>query len=135
MNSMKLAVAALLALSSLAGCGGGPEGSYKFDKEAAKAELENEKDEAAKKFGQAMLEKMEMSIEIKKDGKYDAKVSMPSFKDPAKVEEQVESGEWKAEGNAITLKGKKDDLSCTLEGKKLSCSDKSGKQKLVFTKS
>ncbi len=134
MNLIKLAPLALVGLVGLVGCGG-PEGKYTLDKEATKAAIdagEGEKD--AKEFGKAILEAMDMSLELKSDGKYEAKTSMPSFKDKDKKEEKSETGDWSKDGDKITIKGK-EDMSCTAEGGKLTCKGKDGKGAFVFKKS
>lgn len=134
MNFIKLvAPFAMLALTGLVGCGG-PEGTWKLDKDAMKAEAEKEAkgDEKAKELASKMMEKFEMTLELKKDGKYDAKISMPSFKEEGKTEDKTESGTWKAEGENITLKDDKDEIKCKLEGSKMTCTE--GKQTFVFKK-
>jgi hypothetical protein len=123
---------ATVGLLALAACGG-PEGKYTLDKEATKAAIDAGKGEKdAKEFGKAMLEAMDMSIELKSDGKYESKSSVELIKD--KKKEETESGEWTKDGDKITLKGKKDPLSCKLESSKLVCSNKEGEPALVFKK-
>ncbi|MBL9021405.1 MAG: copper resistance protein NlpE N-terminal domain-containing protein [Myxococcales bacterium] len=143
MNFLKLAPVALASLALLAGCKGGPEGTYKLDKEsmktAMKAEIEKmpKEQQAGAELGMAIIEMMDMTIEIKSDGKYEAKTSMPDLmgKDKEAKKEETESGDWKVEGDKITLKGKKD-LTCKFDSSKIECEgDKKGAPSLVFKKS
>jgi NlpE N-terminal domain len=130
MKLIKLAPLAVVGLFALVGCG--PEGKYTLDKEATKAAIdagEGEKD--AKEFGKAMLEAMDMSIELKSGGKYDATSTVEMKKGEKK--EETESGDWSKEGDKITIKGKKDPMTCTLDSGKLNCG-KDGKTAFVFKK-
>jgi hypothetical protein len=108
-------------------------------KTAMKAEIEKmpKEQQAGAELGMAIIEMMDMTIEIKSDGKYEAKTSMPDLmgKDKDAKKEETESGDWKVEGDKITLKGKKD-LTCKFDSSKIECEgDKKGAPSLVFKKS
>ena len=133
MKLVKLAPVATLALLGLAGCGG-PEGKYTLDKDATKAAIDSGSDaKDAKEFGKAILEAMDMTIEIKSGGKFDATSSIEMEK--GKKEEKTESGDWTKEGDKLTLKGAKDPMTCTIEGSKLLCASGEKKGSFVFKKS
>jgi hypothetical protein len=140
MNLIKSASAAMLALSFLAGCGGGPEGMYSFDKENAKKAMEAEiakkpkEEQAFAGLALALIDALDMKLEIKSGGKWEMKMSAPSLggKDAEKKEES-ETGDWTVEGDTITLKGKKD-LKCKFDSKQLSCDAEKDGPPMVFKK-
>ncbi len=140
MKPVHLASVALVALSFLAGCGK-PTGTYKLDKEAIKtafkAELEKKSDEDKKmgEFGLALVDMLDVTLEVKDDGKYDMKTSMPSLTKKDEKKEETESGDWSVEGDTITLKGK-EEMKCKVGSGKLECGAK-GKDgpPLIFKKS
>lgn len=137
MKFSTLIPASLFALL-LAACGG-PEGTYKLDKDAMKKSLEAEtKDKDAAGFAAAMVEAMDISLELKSDGTVEMKSSMKLEKDkPAK--EETETGKWTKDGDTITLSGGKDnkDLKCKLVSGNLECEsgEKGAMGKMVFKKS
>ena len=134
-NSKLLACA--LAVVGLVGCGG-VEGTYKLDKDETKkaaeadiAKLPADQQEMAKKFGMAMADKMDATLELKKDNTLSMKMSMDG------KDSKEESGTWKKEGDDIVLTSDGKDIHCKKDGKKLSCVRKhaSGDSTTVFTKS
>lgn len=141
MKILKLAAAAALATSFLAGCGG-PEGKYKLDKEAMKKAMEAEIEKKPKeeqgfaKLAVAMIEAMDMELEVKSGGKFTMKSTMPSLGGDKKAEEKTDEGEWTLDGDKITLKGPKDSTTCKVDGKKIECSGKKdGDPGITFIKS
>lgn len=142
---MKLAttlVTMTLAALALAGCGGGgPEGTYKLDKaevkknaEAQIAKLPAEQQKFAQ-LGLAMIEAMDMSLELQPGGTLVMKSSMPSLdKDkPAKTDEK--KGTWKLDGDAVVIDDGKQPIKCNRGGGKLTCEGKKADDpKLVFVK-
>lgn len=133
MKLSKLLPLATFGLLSLAACSG-PEGKWTLDKDATKAAIDAGKGEKdAKEFGKALLDAMDMSIELKSDGKYESKTSMALKKDD-KAKEETETGEWTKDGDKITIKGKKDSMTCKVDSGKLSCANKDGETAWVFKK-
>lgn len=129
----KLISFASVGLLLLAGCGG-PEGTWTLDKDATKAAIDAGKGEKdAKEFGKALLDAMDMSIELKSGGKYEMKSSVELEK--GKKTDETESGDWTKDGDTVTLKGKKEDLKCKIESGKMSCSGKDDESAYVFKKS
>lgn len=121
------------------GCGG-PEGVYKLDKEAqkkaAEADLEK-KTGPEKEFGKALIgliDEMEETLELKKDGKAEIKTTMPDLMKKGEKKEEVESGEWKADGDTITIKIKDKETKCKRDGNKLECTGEKD-SKTFFVKS
>lgn len=138
MKRIKLAPVASVFALLLAACGG-PEGTYKLDKDAIKKAMEAEaKSEDEKKmlgFATAMIEAMDVTLELKSDGTADMKTSM---KMGEKAEETSEAGKWTKDGDTITISGGKDgkDVKCKHTGGGLECDagEKKG-PKLIFKKS
>jgi len=138
-------IAATLAIATfgLVGCGGGVEGTYKLDKAEMKKSMEAEvaklpaDQQAMAKLGVAMLDALDMSLELQAGGKLKAKTTMPSLdKDqPAKTKEQ--DGTWKMDGDAVVLdNGDGKPTKCTKGAGKLSCDpEKKGTPGFVFIKS
>ncbi len=139
------AVALTFTTLGLAGCGGGGvEGTYKLDKAEVKKSMEAElaklpeKEQGFAKLGLALIDAMDMSLELQPGGKLKAKSTSPSFEPskPAKTEEK--EGTWKAEGDKITLDtGDGKPLTCTKAGSRLNCTSatpKKGDPALVFVK-
>lgn len=140
MTLTKIVGTALLAFVGLAGCGGA-EGTYKLDKAEMKKSMEAEiaKLPAAQqgfaKLAIAMVDSMEVTVELQSGGKLKMTSSMPSFDKakPAKTEEKL--GTWKATGDAVELTADGKPLQCAKSGKKLTCtSDKKGEPSMVFIK-
>ena len=135
-----LGALALVALG-LTGCGG-PEGTYKLDKAEVKKAMEAdiakmpEKEQGMAKLGLAMIDAIDMSIDILPGGKLKAKSSMPSFDKakPPKTEEK--DGTWKKEGDSLVLdNGDGKPMTCAKAGNKLTCAgSKKGEPALVFVK-
>ena len=136
MKNSKLLVLALSAIGLVA-CGG-VEGTYKLDKEETKKSMEAEiakmpaDQQAFAKLGMAMADKMDATLELKKDNT----VSMTMTMD-GKPEGKEKSGTWKKEGDDVVLTSDGKDMKCAKSGKKLTCTDHhaSGDTTMVFTKS
>jgi len=138
------AAAASLAIATfgLAGCGGGVEGTYKLDKAEMKKAMEVEiakmpaDQQGFAKLALAMIDTMEMTMELQAGGKLKMKSSMPSLEagKPGKTEDK--DGTWKADGDSVVLTADGKPLKCAKAGSKLSCqSDKKGDPAMVFVKS
>ena len=133
-NSKLLACA--LAVVGLVGCGG-VEGTYKLDKDETKKAMEADiakmpaDQQAFAKLGMAMADKMDATLELKKDNTLSMKMSMDG------KDSKEESGTWKKEGDDVVLTSDGKDIHCKKDGKKLSCVRKhaSGDSTTVFTKS
>ena len=138
MKTIKWLCVLAFAGVGLVGCGG-VEGTYTLDKDATKkaseadiAKMPADKQQFAK-LGMAMMDSMDATLEIKKDGTATMKMSMGSDKG------KDETATWKKDGDKVVLtndKGK--DISCEKSGKKLTCveSHKSGDSTtMVFSKS
>ena len=136
MKNSKLLVVAL-AVIGLAGCGG-VEGTYKLDKEETKKSMEAEiakmpaADQQFAKLGMAMADKMDATLELKKDNTVSMKMTMEG-----KSDAKEKTGTWKKEGDDVVLTSDGKDMHCKKDGKKLSCVEKhqSGDSTMVFTKS
>jgi len=134
-NSKLLACA--LAVIGLVGCGG-VEGTYKLDKDETKKAMEAEiakmpaDQQAFAKLGMAMADKMDMTLELKKDNTVSMKMSMDG------KDSKEETGTWKKEGDDVVLTNGNDkkDMHCKKDGKKLTCIEKhnSGDSTIVFSK-
>ncbi len=137
MKTIKLVCALAFAGVGLVGCGG-PEGTYTLDKaetkkamEADIAKMPADKQQFAK-LGMAMMDSMDATLELKKDGTTSMKMTMGTEKS------NEEAGTWKKDGDKVVLSNKGKDISCDKSGKKLTCveSHKSGDSTtMVFTKS
>ncbi len=144
MNLVRAFATVTLAFTTfgLAGCGGGVEGTYKLDKAEVKKSMEAElaklpaAEQGMAKLGLALIEAMDMSLELQAGGKLKSKSSMPSFEPgkPGKTDEK--DGTWKVEGDSVTLdNGDGKPLTCTKGANKLSCAGKKkGDPTLVFIK-
>lgn len=145
MNIVKTAAALAVTLTASllsAGCGGGVEGNYKLDKgemkKAAEAEIAKmpADQQGFAKLGLAMIDAMDISLEIQSGGKVKMKSTMPNLMDkdkPAKTDEK--EGTWKAEGESIILEADGKPLTCAKSAGKLSCEGKEkGGPALVFVK-
>lgn len=127
MKLTSLVPVALTSLALLAGCKGGPEGTYKLDKEAMKTAMKAEIEKMPKdqqgfaELAMAMIETMDVTLEIKSGGKFDMKSSMPSLSKDAEKKEETKSGDWTVEGDKIKLKGEKDEVSCKFDSSKIEC--------------
>ena len=80
------AIIGLVAAPLLAGCQSGPEGTYQLDKTEMKKAMEAElakKPKEEQGFGKlaiAMIDAMDMSVELKKDGVLEMTSTKPVFK-------------------------------------------------------
>ncbi len=136
MKNSKLLVVAL-AVVGLAGCGG-VEGTYKLDKEDTKKAMEADvakmpaDQQQFAKLGMAMMDKMDATLELKKDNSMSMSMTMDG-----KSDGKEKTGTWKKEGDDVVLTSDGKDLKCQKSGKKLTCTDKraSGDTTMVFTKS
>ncbi len=135
MKNSKLIVVEL-AVVGLAGCGG-VEGTYKLDKDETKKAMEADiakmpaDQQQFAKLGMAMADKMDATLELKKEGAMSMKFSMDG------KEEKEKTGTWKKDGDDVVLSSDGKDMKCSKSGKKLTCIDKhaSGDTTTVFTKS
>jgi hypothetical protein len=133
----------LLVLGALAlvGCGS-VEGTYTLDKAETKKGMEAEiakmpaAEQEMQKMGLGMIDGMDATMELKSGGAASMKMTMTGMmgKD-AKPNE--ETGTWKKEGDDITISSNGRDTKCSKSGKKLTCTETSGKSKMamVFAKS
>lgn len=129
------------SLALLAGCNSGPEGTYKLDKEAMKVSMKAEIDKMPKdqqgfaELGMALVDMMDITLEVKSGGKYDMKSKMPSLGKDAEAKEDTQSGDWSLENGTLKLKGK-DEATCKFDSSKIECEGKKkGDPSLVFKKS
>ena len=88
------------------------------------------------KLGVAMIDAMDVSMELKSGGVATSKTQMKGLGD-GKMQE--ETGTWKKDGDVVTVatgKDAKQEMKCNKSGKNLSCTAGDGKSKmtLVFTK-
>jgi hypothetical protein len=137
-KSTLLAVAILSF--ALVGCRKGPEGKYSLDKasmkqtmEAEIAKLPGDQQEMAKQ-GLSMIDSMDMTIELKKDGQAEFTMKMA---EPGKPDAKSETkkGKWTQQEKKVTLEveGESKKLECEAEGNKLTC--KEDKTTMVFIRS
>ena len=143
-NTMKLrniitTVALAGSAFALAACGS-VEGTYKLDKAEMKKSMEAEiakmpaDQQGMAKLALAMIDAMDMSIELKSGGKAEMKASMPGLTEKGKDESKT--GEWRKEGDKVIIKGDGKEMTCATGGGKLTCeSGKPGEPKVVLIKS
>lgn len=144
MSIAKIVTTLALASSfALAGCGGGGvEGTYKLDKTEMKKSMEAEiakmpaDQQGFAKLGMALVDAMDMSMELQAGGKMKMKSSMPNIMEkdkPAKTEEK--DGTWKVEGETVIIETDGKPVKCAKSGGKLTCEgQKQGEPSLVFNK-
>ena len=137
---LKLASLALLT-STIAGCQGGLEGTYTLDKAEMKKAMEADisklpaDQQGFAKLGLAMVDAMEMKLDLKSDGKLEMTSTMPSFTKGDKPKVENKTGEWRKDGDKVVLKIDKE-MSCKAADKKLTCEGaKKGEPGLVFVRS
>lgn len=139
-TTMRLMVCAGLALFALGCSKGGAEGKYVLDKAAMKAEFQKQVDklpEDQKGMAQlavAMMDAINMEVELQKEGKLTLTSSKPSFKKDAAPKVETKDGTWKMEEKKLilTVPGEKE-LKCDHEGNSFKCvADKD--MSLVFVK-
>lgn len=143
MRVSKLALGATLFFAvTTTACKGGPEGNYTLDKTEMKKTMEAQvaampkEQQGFAKFAVAMVDMMEVSMEIKKGGEFEMTTTKPSLKEGAESKKDTKTGTWKKDGEAIVLTAEGKDTRCTLDGKKLSCAaPKAGDPSMVFNKS
>lgn len=146
MSITKTFTTAALALATsflIAGCGGGVEGTYKLDKSEMKKSMEAEiakmpaDQQGFAKLGMALVDTMEMSMDLQSGGKMKMKSSMPNIMDkdkPAKTDEK--DGTWKMDGDSVVLEMDGKPTKCAKSGGKLTCAgQREGDPALVFVKS
>jgi hypothetical protein len=137
--------AATLALfgSALAGCGGSVEGTYTLDKAEMKKAMEAEiakmpaDQQGFGKLGLALIEAMDVKLDLKSGGKAEMISTMPSFTKGDKPKTENKTGEWRKEGDKVVIKADKE-MSCKAADKKLTCEaagGKKGEPALVFVRS
>ena len=140
---LKAASLALFA-STIAGCQGGLEGTYTLDKAEMKKAMEAEvaklpaDQQGFAKLAIAMVDAMEMKLDLKPGGKLEMTSSMPSFAKDGKAKTENKTGEWKKDGDKVVLKMDKE-MTCKAADKKLTCEGpKKGEKSepaLVFVRS
>lgn len=142
-NKVLVCAVALVGFAA-SGCGS-VEGTYKLDKAATKKAMEASAaklpadQQAGAKLGEAMLDAMDLSLELKAGGKASMKSTMPNLfddKKPPKTDE--DTGTWKKDGDTITITGAKakDSFTCTKKGSKLECKEPNSKEdfEMIFSK-
>ncbi len=141
MNRLFAPLALALAVAGLTGCGG-VEGTYKLDKTEMKKSMEAEiaklpeEQQGFAKLGVALMDAMEMSVELESGGKLKMKSSMPSLKEGEEKKSEEKEGTWKQEGDSVILVTDGKELKCKNAGGKLTCeADKKGEAGLVLVKS
>lgn len=146
MKLVKLLATAALAMSSLAACGGGVEGTYKLDKGEMKKAMEGDiaklpqEQQGFAKLALALIDQMEMSVELQSGGKLKMKTTTPSLKEGKAAETKEEEGTWKVEGESVVLETNGKPIKCKKGEGKLTCDPeekekKEGAPGLVFVKS
>lgn len=140
MKFAKISIVSLAFSGLVIGGCGGPEGTYKLDKGEMKKSMEAEiakmppDQQGFAKLGLAMIDAMDMTVELKSGGKLKLKTTKPSVTGgDAKVEEK--DGTWTANGDSIVLTSDGKPTNCTKSGGKLSCEDDKKGGQLVFVKS
>jgi PBP1b-binding outer membrane lipoprotein LpoB len=136
------AAALTFAALALAGCGGGVEGTYKLDKAEVKKNMEAEvaklpaDQQGLAKLAVALIDAMDMTVELQAGGKLSMKSTMPSLEKDKPGQVKEETGTWKQEGDSVILEsGKGKPLKCKAAGGKLSCeAEKAGDPAFVFVK-
>jgi hypothetical protein len=141
-RSLKSALIALAALSfALTACGKGVEGKYSLDKASMKKEMEEKiakmpaDQQEMGKLGLAMVDAMDMTIDLKKGGEADFTVKMAEPGKEAEAKSESKKGKWTQQEKQISLQveGETKKLECTAEGNKLTCKD--NESTLVFIRS
>ena len=142
MNLFKTIATGALLLSAFgfAGCGG-VEGIYKLDKAEMKKAMEAEiaklpaDQKAFAQLAVALIDQMDMSIELKAGGKLEMKATTPALDKDKAAKTETKEGEWRKEGDSVIIKADNQELKCKAESKKLTCeSGKKGEPSLVFIK-
>jgi hypothetical protein len=136
---------AVLAIATfgLAGCGGGAEGTYKLDKAGVKKAMEADmaKMDAPLPAGlaniaTAMIDAMEMTIELQPGGRAKMTSMMPSFEAGKPGTSEDKEGTWKADGASVVITSDGKPHQCSRSRAKLTCeSDRKGDPALIFVKS
>ena len=143
MNFTKTIAAGALLLSTfgLAACGG-VEGTYKLDKAEMKKAMEAEiaklpeDQKGFAKLAIALIDQMDVTLDLKAGGKCEMKSSVPSLEQGKEAKTDTKAGEWRKEGDGVVIKADDKEIKCKAEGKKLTCdSGKKGEPSLVFNKS
>ena len=147
MNIARTFAAATFAVATfgLAGCGGGVEGTYKLDKAEVKRAMETEMARSMVgvplppglvRIATAMVDAMEMTMELQAGGKLKVKATMPSLEPGKPGQTQDKEGTWTADGASIVLTANGKAIKCSKSWTKLSCeSGKQGDPALIFVKS
>lgn len=139
------AAALAIATLGLAGCGGGgPEGTYKIDKAEMKKHMEAEvaklpaDQQGFAKLAVALIDAMDITVELQAGGKLTMKTSMPSLEKDKPAQTKEANGTWKKEGETIILDdGDGKPAKCKIVSPtKLDCeAEKPGEPGLVLIKS
>lgn len=138
------AAALAFAVLGLTACGGGGvEGTYKIDKPEMKKAMEAEvaklpaDQQGFAKLAVALIDMMDVTVELKEGGKLTMKSTMPSLEKDKPATTKEENGTWKKEGESIILdNGDGKPAKCKQAGNKLTCDpEKAGEPGLVLIKS
>lgn len=131
----------VLAASAIGCTGGGVEGAYALDKSETKKMMEAEvaklpeAQQGFAKLAVAMVEGMDVKLDLKSGGQLEMTSSIPSLTGKGDPKTEKKTGQWAKTGDAVVLKLDKE-LSCQASGKKLTCnSQKKGDPALVFNRS
>jgi hypothetical protein len=126
------------ALLLLAGCKG-PEGVYAIDKAETKKTLEAEiakapaDQQAMGKLVLSLFDQMDMSLELKKGGEAEMKMSMPS-PTGGEAKSETKKGTWSKDGSNVIVDSDGKKMTCALDASKLTCEASDKSQRLVFMK-
>jgi hypothetical protein len=144
MRFTKLATAGILVLAvgGMAACHSGPEGKYSLDKTEMKKQMETKvaklpkEQQAFAKLATAMIDAMNMEVELQSGGKLHATSTKPAFEKGKPAKTESKDGTWHKDGEKLILTIDGKDLKCDQTGKSLSCTgDKPGEPPMVFVKS
>jgi len=137
------AAAFAIAALGLTACGGGVEGTYKIDKPEMKKAMEAEvaklpaDQQGFAKLAVALIDAMDITVELQSGGKLSMKTSMPSLEKDKPAQTKEQNGTWKKEGDSIILdSGDGKPAKCKQSAGKLTCeAGKPGEPPMVLVKS
>jgi hypothetical protein len=113
---------------------------YAIDKAETKKTLEAEiakapaDQQAMGKLVMSLFDQMEMSLELKKGGEAEMKMSRPTLATGGEAKSETKKGTWSKDGSngIVDSDGKK--MTCALDASKLTCEASDKSQRLVFMK-
>ncbi len=144
MKLIKLITAGVLVISAgaVTACHSGPEGKYSLDKTEMKKAMEAKiaklpaEQQGFAKLATAMVDAMDMKLDVQSGGKLEATSTMPSMQPGAQAKTEQKTGSWRKDGEKVILTIDGKDLSCDQKDKSLSCQpDKPDDPPMVFVKS